>query len=278
MKSYLALLVMCLLTVSSFEGQDFSVMTYNIRLDIASDGENAWMHRKDFLISQVLFFSPDILGVQEARPNQMDDLKVALKNFSAFGIGRDGGNAGEFSTIFYNTQKFEVEHENTFWLSETPEKVSKGWDAAYPRICTYGLFTALNTSKKFWVFNTHLDHVGEQAQLMGIQTIQQKIAVINTKNYPVILMGDFNVEPQSLLIKKLSEDMINTESVAKIAFGPQGTFNGFNFTEPVTRKIDYIFISKSENLKVNKQAILSDSKALKYPSDHFPVYAEFTIE
>ncbi|WP_369411599.1 endonuclease/exonuclease/phosphatase family protein [Flaviramulus multivorans] len=253
-------------------------MTYNIRLDVASDGENAWTHRKDFLISQVLFFSPDILGVQEARPNQMNDLKTALKNYQFIGTGRDGGNEGEHSSIFYNSYKFKVESANTFWLSETPEKVSKGWDAAYPRICTYGLFTDLKTSMKFWVFNTHLDHVGEQAQLKGIETIQQKIAEVNTKNYPVILMGDFNVEPNSLLIRNLSNSMLNAEAAANLTFGPNGTFNGFKFTELVTRKIDYIFISKSQNLRINKHAVLSDSNNLKYPSDHFPVYAEFTLE
>lgn len=272
------LLLITLMSITNCKAQDFKVMTYNVRLDIASDGENAWTHRKDFLSSQVLFFGPDILGVQEARPNQMADLKEALKDYKVIGLGRDGDNEGEHSSIFYNTKKFKVEKENTFWLSETPKIVSKGWDAAYPRIYTYGLFTDLKTSKKIWVFNTHLDHVGAQAQLNGIKQIQQKIKEVNTKNYPVILMGDFNVEPNSLLIKNLSESMLNTQTVAKLTFGPNGTFNGFKFNEPVTRKIDYIFISKSNHLIVNKQAVLSDSNDLKYPSDHFPVFVEFTLE
>ncbi|WP_254073642.1 endonuclease/exonuclease/phosphatase family protein [Cellulophaga sp. HaHaR_3_176] len=253
-------------------------MTYNIRLDVASDGENAWTNRKDFLSSQVLFFSPDILGVQEAKPNQMSDLKTALKEYKFIGTGRDGEDEGEYSAIFYNAKKFKIENENTFWLSDTPEKVSKGWDAAYPRVCTYGLFTDLKSSKKIWIFNTHLDHVGEQARLNGIQLVQQKIAEVNNKNYPVILMGDFNVEPNSLLIKNLSESMLNTETVSNITFGPDGTFNGFKFNEAVTRKIDYIFMSKSQPLQINKQAVLSDSDTLKYPSDHFPVYIDFTIK
>ncbi|CAH8293763.1 endonuclease/exonuclease/phosphatase family metal-dependent hydrolase [Mariniflexile fucanivorans] len=276
MKHYTLLLLMVLLNFTSCKSQNFSAMTYNIRLDVESDGENAWTHRKGFLTSQVLFFSPDILGVQEAKPNQMADLKTLLKTYQVIGLGRDGGSEGEHSSIFYNTKKFKVEKENTFWLSETPEKVSTGWDAALPRICTYGLFTDLKTSKKVWVFNTHLDHVGEQSKLNAIKLIQKKMAEVNTKNYPVILMGDFNVEPNSLLIKNLSESMLNTETVAELTFGPNGTFNGFKFNEPVTRKIDYIFISKTDNLKVNKQAVLSDSDDLKYPSDHFPVYVEFT--
>jgi len=278
MKHHTILLLIVLLNFTSCKSQNFNAMTYNIRLDVASDGENAWVHRKNILSSQILFYSPDILGLQEARPNQMLDLKDALKNYKFIGSGRDGGINGEYSAIFYNPKNFKVEKDSTFWLSETPTKISKGWDAAYPRICTYGLFTDLKTSKKIWIFNTHLDHVGEQARLNGIKLIQQRIAEVNTKDYPVILMGDFNVEPNSLLIETLSKDMVNTETVANLTFGPKGTFNDFKFNEPVTRKIDYIFMSKSHNVKVNKHAVLSNSNNLKYPSDHFPVYVELTLE
>lgn len=259
----------------SVMGQNFSAMTYNIRLDIASDGPNAWEHRKEFLGSQILFFSPDVLGVQEARPNQKKDLTALLPNYRVFGAGRDGGDKGEHTAIFYNTDRLRVEKQSTFWLSKTPNKVSMGWDAAYPRICTYGLFTTLKTKKKFWVFNTHLDHVGKEAQLQGIKTIQKKIQEVNKKGYPVILMGDLNVEPESDLIKGLGDKMDNTAEVARHQHGPNGTFNGFHFDVPVTRLIDYIFISKPSGLHVLKQAVLSDSNALRYPSDHFPVYVEF---
>ncbi|MBU0940947.1 MAG: endonuclease/exonuclease/phosphatase family protein [Bacteroidetes bacterium] len=278
MKKHAIHLLIILLISTSCKSQVVKVMTYNIRLDIASDGDNAWKNRKEFLSSQVLFFGPDVLGVQEARPNQMADLKEFLRDYKTIGSGRDGGEQGEHSAIFYNVNKFKVEKVSTFWLSETPEKLSKGWDAAYPRICTYGLFTDLKTSKKIWIFNTHLDHVGEQAQVNGIKQIQQKIKELNNRNYPVVLMGDFNVEPNSVLIKNISEDMINSNTVAKVKFGPTGTFNGFKFNEAVTRKIDYIFISKSKQLTVNKYAVLSDSNNLKYPSDHFPVYVELAME
>ena len=278
MKHYMLLFLIVILNLTSCKSQSFSAMTYNIRLDVASDGENAWPLRKDFLSSQVLFYGPDVLGVQEALPHQMIELQEKLTNYNSIGIGRDGANKGEYSAIFYNKNKFKVEKEHTFWLSKTPDVVSKDWDAALPRICTYGLFVDLKTNTKFWVFNTHLDHVGEQARLNGVKLIQQKIAEVNDKNYPVFLMGDFNVEPNSLLIKMLSENMLNTETVADLTFGPDGTFNGFKFNEPVTRKIDYIFISKSINIKINKQAVLSDNNNLKYPSDHLPVYVQFTLE
>ncbi len=258
--------------------ENLSVMTYNIRLDVASDGENTWSKRKDFLSSQVQFYSPDIMGVQEARPNQMEDLKSALNDYKTIGIGRDGEDKGEYSAIFYNSKKIKVEHENTFWLSETPNEVSKGWDAAYPRICTYGLFTWLNNNRKIWIFNTHLDHVGTEAQKQGIQMILKKIVEVNFSNIPVVVMGDFNVEPDSELILDLKLKMNDSKDRAKIVFGPVGTFNGFKFEELVTRRIDYILVSKILGIQVEKYGVLSSSIDLKYPSDHFPVYVELTLE
>ena len=276
MKNTLLLFAVVCMLFTSGNAQDISVMTYNIRLDIASDAENAWPNRKDFLLSQVQFYAPDFLGTQEGRPNQIADIQERLTDYAFIGHGRDGGNNGEYSAIFYNKIKFKLEKDATFWLSETPEMLSKGWDAAYPRICTYGLFKSLKTKKRIWVVNTHLDHVGQQARIQGMKLIRDKIAQINTHNYPVILTGDFNVEPDNILITDLSKEMLNTEAVAKMTFGPKGTFNGFKFFEPVTIKIDYIFISKSSGFKVEKYAVLSASDNLRYPSDHFPVYVEMT--
>jgi len=260
------------------QSQHLEVMTYNIRLDVASDGENAWPNRKDFLSSQVLFYSPDILGVQEARPNQMVDLKNALKGYNSIGIGRDSGNEGEYSAIFYHSNKVKVENENTFWLSETPNEVSKGWDAAYPRICTYGLFTLLESKQKIWVFNTHLDHVGPKAQLEGIKLILKKIKTLNIDDFPVIVMGDFNVEPNSELITNLKQTLNDSKEIAEITFGSNGTFNGFKFDELVTRRIDYIMLSKSPKIEVKKYGVLTSSIDLKYPSDHFPVFIKLQFD
>ncbi len=284
MKRFLLLLCIASLGVLSCKTEkeskshNLTLMTYNIRLDVSSDGENAWLNRNHFLCSQVQFYRPDILGIQEARPNQMTDLKSALKNYTAFGIGRDGGDKGEFSAIFYNNKKVKVENENTFWLSETPNEFSKGWDAAYPRICTYGLFTLLDNNRKIWVFNTHLDHVGPVAQKQSMQLILKKIADLNTENHPVIIMGDFNVEPDSELLIGLKQKMDDSKDIAKVVFGPGGTFNGFKYNEPVNRRIDYIMISKASKIKVDKYAVLSSSIDLKYPSDHFPVFVELTLE
>ncbi|RPD96471.1 endonuclease/exonuclease/phosphatase family protein [Aureibaculum marinum] len=277
MKNFISLIITLVLFTSVY-GQNLTVMTYNIRLDVASDGENAWENRKEFLLNQIKFYNPDVMGTQEGRPNQIAYMKNSLIDYKMIGHGREGGDKGEYSAIFYNANKVKVEQDSTFWLSTTPEKRSKGWDAAYERVCTYGLFTDLESLEKVWIVNTHLDHIGQQARLKGMDLIKQRIASLNTKNYPVILMGDFNVEPENTLINHLKENFIDTKEVSNLKFGPIGTFNAFKFNEPVTRRLDYIFISKESNIKVHKYAVLSNSKDLKYPSDHLPVFVQLELE
>lgn len=251
-----------------------SVMSYNIRFATESDGENAWSRRKEYLASQVAFYEPGILGVQEALPEQLEFLDEELEDYKWFGEGRDGKDKGEFSAIFYNTQKFEVVDMNTFWLSETPHRISRGWDAALNRICTYGLFREKSSGKEFYVFNTHFDHLGELARLKSAELIVEKIKNINHENLPVVLMGDFNLEPTSPALVPIFEFLNDSKAVAtEVVYGPEGTFNGFKWEEPVTKRIDYVFTS-ANGLEVLKYAVLSDSKDQKYPSDHFPVIAE----
>ncbi|UTN05866.1 endonuclease/exonuclease/phosphatase family protein [Flavobacterium bizetiae] len=269
------LVVFLLFASGSFYGQNLKIMTYNIRLDVASDGENAWPKRKDYFASQIQFYSPDVFGVQEATPGQVTDIASALPNYNKFGVGREEGGTGEACTIYYKKDRFKVEQSNTFWLSETPNVVSRGWDAACNRVCTYGLFKDLKTKKTFWVFNLHLDHMGEEARIKGVQLALKKISELNTKKYPAFLMGDFNSEPDTKQIAEIKKVMDDTKDVSKEKpFGPSGTFNDFKHNEPVTLLLDYIFVSKNSGLKIQKHAVLSDSKDLKYPSDHLPVLIE----
>lgn len=271
----IVLVLMLLLASGSFYGQNLKMMTYNIRLDVASDGENAWPNRKDYFTSQIQFYSPDIFGVQEATPNQVTDIASAFPDYNKYGVGREEGGAGEACTIYYKKDRFQVLQSKTFWLSETPNVVSRGWDAACNRVCTYALFKDLKTKKTFWVFNLHLDHMGEVARVKGVQLVLSKIKELNTKNYPAFLMGDFNSEPNTKQIAEIKKVMDDTRDVSKEKpFGPSGTFNDFKHNEPVTLLLDYIFISKNSGLTIQKHAVLSDSKDLKYPSDHLPVLIE----
>lgn len=255
--------------------QHIKAMTYNIRLNVDSDGINSWVNRKDYFLSQIQFYEPDVLGLQEVTPGQLTEVAAFLKDYTFVGKGRDENNQGESSNIFFKKDRFNIKDSGTFWLSETPDKVSKGWDAAINRVCTYVLLQDKTKKKLFWVFNTHLDHMGEMARTKGILLIMQKMKMLNKTNLPVIFMGDFNSEPGTERIKALKNEMLDTRDISiQKPFGPDGTFNGFKHNEAVTKLIDYIFISKNSPFVVQKYAVLSDSKDLKYPSDHLPVYVD----
>jgi endonuclease/exonuclease/phosphatase family metal-dependent hydrolase len=274
MKKYLLSFVLVNLLIT-LPAQELKVITYNIRLDVESDSTNAWKYRKDFLASQLSFYEPDIFGVQEARPNQVTDLANALPEYDYAGVGRDGNNTGEASDIFYRRSRFLLKRSGTFWLSDTPDSVSKGWDAAYNRICTYALLFDKKNKKQLWFFNTHLDNIGAVARRKGIELILSKMKTLNTERLPVIFTGDLNTEPGDSLIAYLRTQMNDTREISlKKPFGPSGSFNGFKHDKPVVQLIDYIFISHGSPFTVNKYAILSDSRDLKYPSDHLPVFVE----
>ncbi len=276
MKKLLALTLLILL-LANVNAQDVKVLSYNIRLDVASDAENRWDNRKDMLTAQVVKLSPDFMGVQEALPQQVDYLDSSLKGYDYIGVGRDDGKReGEFSAIFYNTAKYKVLQQATFWLSETPHKVSFGWDAACRRVCTYGLFENIKSKQKIWIFNTHFDHLGEVARVNSAKLILKKINELNKNNLPFVLTGDFNLEDSSESIKFLASQLNDSKVAAKNTSGPVATFNGFKADEPATKRIDYIFVPKSVMVKEYK--VIAELKNSRYPSDHFPVYVELKVK
>jgi endonuclease/exonuclease/phosphatase family metal-dependent hydrolase len=258
--------------------QEIKVMSYNIRLDVAADGENRWDARKDKVAGLMNYYEADFIGGQEVQHHQLKYLLEHLNGYSYIGVGRDDGKeAGEYSCIFYKKDKFEVIEQSTFWLSPTPDSVSKAWDAAYKRVCTYGLFRNKKTKQQFWVFNTHFDHVGKVARLESAKLIIEKIKELNAKNYPVVLSGDFNSKPNDSPIEYITNNMQNSRSISKLVYGPADTWNGFKFNQKLDGCIDYIFISNGEKVSVSKFATLTDSYDMKYPSDHLPVLATIQI-
>lgn len=259
--------------------QNVKVMSYNIRVDFGGDGENNWEFRRDFLAQQLQFHEPDFIGTQEGKVHQLKFIDSMLVNYDYIGISRDNSETqGEFSAIFYNTKKYTLIRNATFWLSPTPEKKSKGWDAALERICTYGLFENKKTKRRFYVFNTHFDHVGESARVNSAALILERIRLINTERLPVILTGDFNCESTSKAYATIAGQLNDSRQISETKpFGPTGTFNAFEFHKPVTLLIDYVFTSK-DNINVLKYAVLSDSKDCKYPSDHLPVMVELSFD
>lgn len=250
-----------------------SVMSYNIRLDVASDGENAWPNRREVLASQVAFHAPDVIGTQEGLPHQVAWLRERLPAYGMVGEGRDGGDAGEYSAIFYNRTRLRVEEEGTFWLSPTPDQPSKGWDTAIQRICSWARFTDRQTGQQFWAFNTHLDHRGAVARAEGLRLIRHTIDSLNTEGLPFVLTGDFNLTPDEKPVQILTNSMQDAFAAAPVRLGPAGTFTGFNYQDPATRRIDYVMVSQTPKVEVLRFATLTDAVDGRYPSDHFAVVA-----
>jgi endonuclease/exonuclease/phosphatase family metal-dependent hydrolase len=157
-----------------YNTQDLKVISYNIRYNNPNDGVNIWDNRKSTVTEFISNEEADFVGMQEVLNSQLTDLMGSLIEYDYVGVGRDDGkNKGEYSPILFDKNKYKVLRSNTFWLSETPNKISVGWDASMERICTYGLFENRNSSKKIWVFNTHFDHVGVLAREKSIELIFQ---------------------------------------------------------------------------------------------------------
>lgn len=262
--------------------KSLNVMTFNIRLNVASDSLNAWPYRKDKASSQILFHKADVVGVQEALYGQMMDLQQLLPQYAYAGVGRDDGKQkGEYSAIFYNKARLQLLKTETFWLSEHPEVAgSKSWDAAITRVVTWAQFKDRKTKKKFYVFNTHFDHIGKVARAESAKLIERKVAEI-AGNAPVIITGDFNTTPQEEPIKILVDKanplhFTNTIEVTQQPhYGPTGTFTGFQSKETSNEPIDHIFIKNG--WKVLQHATLSQSWQGRFSSDHFPVFAVLVL-
>lgn len=262
--------------ISGAFGQNLKIATYNIRFDNPNDTGNLWKDRSPHLFNLIKFHQIELFGTQEGLYHQLEEIKEATA-FDYIGVGRDkGGKEGEFSAIFYDPEKFTLLENGTFWLSETPEVPSKGWDAALNRVCTWGKFRT-GKRKTFYVFNIHYDHIGQKAREESSRLVIRKIKELNTENLPVVLMGDFNVTPDNPAYQTVidSSDLKDSRLISKIpSIGNQGTFNGFNWERLPEGIIDHVFVSP--NMIVHRHGILTDNYGKKYPSDHFPVFAEIS--
>ena len=252
----------------SSSSENINIMTYNIRLDTEADGINMWDNRKEGVLSLIKEESVDILGIQEGLPSQIEYLSKELDGYSMIGEGRDGGNNGEYSAIYYNDKKMNLIETETFWLSETPEIPSIGWDAAINRITTLGLFKMVNSSMDVLVYNSHFDHLGKIAREKSAVLILDHIKENNYQNMPLIVMGDFNANPDDLPIELLSEELNDSFKILPIE-NPVGTYNGFDLNSNLLDRIDYIF---TKNIEITNYKHL-DRKLSSglWPSDHLPI-------
>jgi endonuclease/exonuclease/phosphatase family metal-dependent hydrolase len=249
-----------------------NVATYNLRLNHAGDGPNAWPARKEMVEALIRYHEFDIIGTQEGLPDQIADL-AQMEEFDHVGVGRDDGkNAGEHSSIFFRKSRFALLGKGDFWLSETPDRPSFGWDAkCCHRLASWARLRDRSSSRVLYVFSVHFDHEGEVARRASAELMLRKIAEI-TRGEPAICVGDFNSTPDTVQIQAMSKAMFDAYQASKAPpYGPAGTFNGFHLDKAPTERIDYVFVDR--HFDVLKYGALSDSLDQRYPSDHFPVVA-----
>ena len=244
--------------------------SFNIRFDNPNDGFNQWDKRRKNVVIFLGIEKPDIIGFQEVLSNQLEYLEMRLTNYDRVGVGRDDGiDQGEFAPIMFRNDRFIQLNSGNFWLSETPEKPSLGWDALIKRICTWVVLEDQLSGEEIHVYNTHFSHVGSEARLKSAELIMDSITVKSADKH-VILTGDFNTKPGSDPYNEILQNGLKDSYESNLRLGPEGTYNGFNLTGKFDRRIDFIFFSGFESEYYVRNSMVIDNQ---YRSDHFPIIA-----
>lgn len=278
MTSKLMSLLVFMMCSVNFYAQSFNVATYNLRYDNPGDSLDLWKNRLPVIANMIKFYDFEIFGTQEGLKHQLNGVRELLPDYSYIGVGRnDGKDGGEHAAIFYKTSRFKLLEQGNFWLSQQTDHPNKGWDAALPRICSWGKFTDRSSGLTFYMFNIHFDHVGVVARQESSRLILSKIKEMAGKT-PVILTGDFNVDEnnESYLLLKNSGVLSDAFDLAKVKFAPSGTFNNFDITGKPEGRIDHIFLTSG--FDVQRYGILTNTYNGRYPSDHFPVMVQVSYK
>ncbi len=283
MKKNLIITIMLFLCVGiSFAQKDtITVISFNIRYNNPGDGDNIWDNRKASVVKMVEMERPDFLCIQEAYMVQLSYLLDKLPDYKYIGVGRDDGKqGGEHMAILYRADRYEWSSHGDFWLSETPDVCSRGWDAACHRIVTWGFFKDKKSGKYLYCFNTHLDHVGEVARRESVKLITDRIKQIALdkkynkafdKKAPIFLTGDFNSGTESEIFEPLKKIMRQAREDALVT-DHRGTFNGWG-NAPNNIVIDHIFYKNATPILF--QTLDSDQYGRWLISDHYPVKCVF---
>ncbi len=259
------------------EASPVRVMSFNIRYSTAKDGSNSWVTRRDATPAMILDIHPDVFGLQEALQDQVDYILQHCPDYKMVGVGRDDGKReGEQMSVFYDTRRINLIEWGTYWLSETPDVPSFGWDAACRRTATWTLLEQKSSGRRFYFVNTHLDHKGEVARKEGLALVYKNIQKMNPDGVPMVLLGDFNVLPDDECLKDVSVLMKDARQHSAEA-DQRGSFNAFGLLGPdQLKKIDYIFYNGfSSSLRFK---VVTESYAGRpYISDHYPVYSDLVF-
>jgi len=258
-------------TSSDNPSKNIKLMSYNI-LHVTSTKKNMeWSGRKDGIIKILKKYNPDILCAQEDQ-FLAGEYIIQQTGLTKVGVNYHGTTEGmgTYRAIYYNAHRFALKNKGHFWLSETPDVRSKGWDAKSVRMCNWALFLDNQTNLEFYVFNAHFDHLGRQAALNSASLVLEKIEEI-THGKPVVFAGDLNSTPDSPPILKLKTLLFSAhENSVIVAKGPQGTFGGNTGSIPIKR-IDHIFV---RNFKTHEFITIDDRRDNGvHASDHCPIMA-----
>ncbi|WP_233150945.1 endonuclease/exonuclease/phosphatase family protein [Sphingomonas mollis] len=259
-----------LLTPGMAVARDLRVMTFNVRLPIASDGPNEWANRRDLFAATVAKADPDIIGTQELFQRQGDDVIRRLPRYAWFGRDRRGGHGDEHMGILYRVDRLRLLASGDFWLSDTPDTVASiTWGNVLPRMVTWGRFRD-RAGRRFVLLNTHFPYrdQDEAAREKAARLIAARLPAIAGTD-PVVLTGDFNTTPDSRAHATLAATLTDVWTAAPGRTGPAETFH--DFTGKPDRRIDWIFV---RGFTVRGATTLTDHAGDRYPSDHFPVVAD----
>jgi endonuclease/exonuclease/phosphatase family metal-dependent hydrolase len=271
-KSILCAALAALFSLASCsESNELKVMSYNVRYDTPKDGENAWDLRKHATIEMLNDVKPDVFGVQEALPNQIAYISQETPVYKNVGVGRDDGiSKGEHMAVFWNTEIIEMIEWGTYWLSETPDVPSYGWDADCRRTATWALMKDKRNGRHFYFVNTHLDHKGVEARKNGLQMVLDRIAAMNPDSYPLVLTGDFNVTPDDECLVGLDKRMDSARKIAKVTDN-MSTYHGWGSKAPEDGfVIDYIYVSGFASVP-EFHTNCKEYAGKKFISDHYPL-------
>lgn len=261
------------------EYTDISVISFNIRVDNAADGTNVWRNRRDAVVTMIERERPMLLGLQEAQPHQITYLSEHCPDYAWYGLGRDTGKvppatdsyaAEETMAIFWRTAELELLDKGTFWLSETPDQVSKGWDASYRRTCTWAGFRHRKSGQTCYFFNTHLDNDGKVAREESIKLLVSRMKTINSKRRVSFLTADFNSNVTDACFAPLHVYMRDARANAAVS-DDYPSWNGYGAS---TGRLDHVFFS-GDNCTAREFRTLRGDYGVPYISDHYPVAACF---
>lgn len=251
------------------------IMSFNIRC--TNVGKDSWEDRIGIVSQTMLESEADSIGVQEATPEWMATLKETVgEKYAYVGVGRDDGdNEGEYSAVFYLKDKYDVVDSDTFWLSETPDKPSFGWDAACRRVCTWVQLKDKETGKQYVHMNTHFDHVGISARKNSVEMIIDKAKTFT--DIPVVFTADMNVVQGSTNYNQFVDSGYFRDT--KFAAPDSMNYCTYHDTKPDMHKddvIDYVMIN--DGFDALTYRVVTEGVDGRFVSDHYPIYADIVMK